>query len=326
MEKQADQPVDLKAALLALGKDWSSLAHHLRALEHDVTTPCSRLSLRMHYPTLRDAKATVHDLIRVVTLYLPHFCLPRTEVAALYARKAPMSDMEFHAATSDLDRKARDLLMRAQKATGRSGEAGELLLYLLTEWLLEAPQIVAKVSLKTNAAMPVHGSDGVHVKFLPGTGQLVVYSGEAKLHAKVGDAVRSAMSSIVDALKPEKVGHELQLVHRDVSFSGLDEAARGELLRFLNPMEPKSKSRIDAIACLIGFDFAGYADLDPQGDPDAAFRALALLQLEKTGTAFADAMAKAGLKNQLVELFLLPVPSVAELRSSFEASIGGTAT
>lgn len=318
-----EQPVDLEAAFLALGKDWHSLADQLQTLGHDVTTHCSRLSLRLHYPTLRDAKATVHDLIRVVTLYLPHFCLPRAEVTGLYARKAEMSDMAFHAATSDLDRKARDLLMRAQKATGRSGEAGELLLYLLTEWLLQAPQIVAKMSLKTNSAMPVHGSDGIHVKYLPATGQLVVYSGEAKLHAKIGDAVRSAMTSIVEALKPEKIDHELQLVHRDVDLSGLDKVSRDELLRFLNPMEPKSKNRVDAITCLIGFDFAGYADLDPHGDPDAAFRALALGQLQRTAATFAEAMAKAGLRNQMVELFLLPLPSVEELRRSFQISIGG---
>lgn len=322
---RAEQRVDLEAAFHALGKDWHSLANQLQTLDHDVTTDCSRLSLRLYYPTLRDAKATVHDLIRVVTLYLPHFCLPRAEVDALYARKASMTDMEYHAATSGVDRKARDLLMRAQKATGRSGEAGELLLYLLTEWILEAPQIVAKMSLKTNAAMPVHGSDGIHVKFLPATGQLVVYSGEAKLHAKVGDAVRSALASIVEALRPEKIDHELQLVHRDVDLSGLDDAARAEMLRFLNPMEPKSKKRLDAITCLIGFDFAGYADLEPNADPDAAFGSLALRQLEKTAKSFADAMSAAGLRHQTIELFLLPLPSVEELRRSFQTSIGGHA-
>lgn len=322
MDKQAQDPIDLEAAFQALGKDWSRLSHRLQTLEHDVTTPCSRPTLRLHYPTLRDAKATVHDLIKVVTLYLPHFCLPRADVEEIYALKATMSDMDFHAALTALGRRARELFIRANAAANRTGEAGELLLHLLTEWLLEAPQIVAKMSLKTSAAMPVHGSDGIHARFLPATGQLMVYSGEAKLHAKVGDAIGSAIGSIVEALTPEKIDHELQLVRKDVKLTGLDPSAQAELLRFLDPLEPRSNDRIEAVTCLIGFDFAAYADLDPCADPDAAFRAHALAQLGKAAASFAATMTKAGLDDRTVELFLLPLPSVADLRVRFQAFIG----
>ena len=178
------------------------------------------------------------------------------------------------------------------------------------------------MSLKTNPAMPVHGSDGIHVKFLPGTAQLVVYSGEAKLHAEVGDAVRSAVKSILEALSPEKMKHELQLVRRDTDFSGLAPEARKELLRFLDPLETASASRIEAVTCLIGFDFGGYAKLVPTADAEATFRALALEQLERTSASFASAMTKAGLAHQAVELFLLPLPSVEEFRTLFQARIG----
>src|SRR3546814_10487872 len=82
----------------------------------------------------------------------------------MYAKKDGLDAFEFHAAVSQLNQRALALFKRVRKASNRSGEAGELLLYLLTEWILGAPQIIAKMGLKTNPQMPVHGSDGVHVR------------------------------------------------------------------------------------------------------------------------------------------------------------------
>lgn len=324
LETTTEAPPDLDAALRAIGRDWSKLGARLKTLDHEVKTSCSRLSIRLHYPTIRDATATVHELVSVATLYLAHFCLPQSELKSLYARKDQLSSSDLHEALTQLDRRARDLFIRARSATSRSGEAGELLLYLLTEWILGAPQIVAKMSLKTSSAMPVHGSDGIHVKFLPATGHLVVYSGEAKLHADIGDAIRSAVASIATALQPDKLDHELHLVRRDLDLSGLDETSAKELLRFLDPLEPRSANRIDAVTCLLGFDFGGYSGLTP-GSADATFCQRARDQLERSASAFADALEKAGLGHRTVELFLLPLPSVEQLRTAFQARIGDSA-
>ncbi len=309
----------------AIGRDWTKLGARLQSLDHEVETSCSRFSVRLHYPTIREATATVHELVGVAARYLANFCLPRSELHSIYARKDELSAEDLHEALTELDRRARDLFIRASDATGRSGEAGELLLYLLTEWILDAPQIVAKMSLKTSAAMPVHGSDGIHAKYLPGTGQLVVYSGEAKLHADAGSAIRSAVASIATALQPDKLDHELHLVRRDLNLSGLDTKGAAELLRFLDPLEPRSANRVDAVTCLLGFDFAGYAALS-SADADVVFRERAREQLEKSAAAFALALRRAGLEHRTVELFLLPLPSVEQLRRSFQARIGGAAS
>ena len=306
----------------AIGKDWTRLGARLRSLDHEVRTTCSRFTVRLHYPTFREAAATVHELVGVATRYLARFCLPRSELQAVYDRKDQLAGEDLHEALTEIDRRARDVFIRAGAATGRSGEAGELLLYLLTEWILGAPQIVAKMSLKTSAAMPVHGSDGIHAKYLPETGQLVIYSGEAKLHADLRGAMRSAVASISSALQPDKLDHELHLVRRELDLSGLDKKGAAELLRFLDPLEPRSADRIDAITCLLGFDFAGYEGLAPNTAEDT-FRERAREQLESAAGDFADALRKAGLAHRTVELFLLPLPSVQQLRSSFLARIGG---
>jgi len=318
----SDQRDRLGHALVAIRRDWDRLGTRLKCLDHDVKTDCSRLTLRLHYPALRDASATVEELIEVIRRFIPHFCLPRQQIAELYAKKDELDAFDFHAELSELNGRALDLFMRAQDATGRSGEAGELLLYLLTEWILEAPQIVAKMSLKTNRDMPVHGSDGIHVRYVPATRQLLLYTGEAKMHGSVSDAIRAAIASISDALTPTKIKHEISLVRRDLDLSGLPGPARDLLLGYLNPMDERSNQRVDAITCLLGFDFSGYAELGGVDDAEAAFCELATRQLRKASAAFAKALSEAGLSNQTVELFLLPLPSVKQFRKIFLEALG----
>lgn len=53
---------------------------------------------------------------------------------------------------------ARDLFRTAK----RSGEPGEVLLYMLLESALAAPQVLSKLDLKTSSEMEVIGGDGVH--------------------------------------------------------------------------------------------------------------------------------------------------------------------
>jgi hypothetical protein len=318
------QENDLETALAAIRRDWSLLAARIHTIEHDVTTDHKLLTLRLHYPALRGVEATVGELVKTIALFLAHFSLPRKQVQAAYDDiQAKTSQVDQHLIYTQLDSEARSLFMRARKTAARTGEAGELLLYLLTEWLLEAPQIIAKMSLKTNAQMPVHGSDGVHIRFDADTANLVIYSGEAKLHSDVGSAIRSAVESIQAGASREKMDHELALVRRHLDLSSLNPAAQKSLLAYLDPFEPVSNKRQEVVTCLLGFDFADYTTLDVAGDdPDGQFQALAIEKLRMIGPAFANALAEAELPHQKVELFLFPVPSVTALRDQFQNQIG----
>jgi hypothetical protein len=243
----------------------------------------------------------------------------------VYAAQEKMETaFERHQAIARLEQEARSLFIRARKSSKRTGEAGELLLYLLTEWLLDAPQIIAKMSLKTSAQMPVYGSDGVHVRFDSNSKHLIFYSGEAKLHKNLADAMASAVTSIQSATSREKIQHEIDLVQRHIDFSGLDDPARTSLLRYLDPFDEASNDRIEAVTCLVGFDFAGYMNLGERGPEgsEASFRNLATAKLREVGPAFATALIDAGLTRQRVELFLFPVPSVTILRDLFQDQIG----
>jgi hypothetical protein len=312
--------LELENAIRALRRDWSILKPRLRVLDHQLTTSCTNLSVRLHYPTLRQGQATVDHLVDAISLFIAHFCLPRSEVEDVYANTDSLEPFEIHRRMSQLDERARKLFQKARKD---SGEVGELLLFILTEWVLEAPQIVAKMSLKTNSAMPIHGSDGIHVKFDAEAGKLLVFSGEAKLHKNVKRAIASAVESIGKALSTDKMDHELQLVHRNIQFAGLDDKSRSALLQYLDPFDETGTNRHDVITCLIGFDFTAYQDLvSVEGEPEEIFQISAREKLAELGPVMATALQNAGLGRTHVELFFLPLPSVDAARDRFNAFIG----
>ena len=58
-----------------------------------------------------------------------------------------------------------------------------------------APQLIAKMSLKTNPKMPVHGADGVHVRYSKADKRLLLYWGESKVHADVGAAISAGFKA-----------------------------------------------------------------------------------------------------------------------------------
>jgi hypothetical protein len=320
-----DDKPDLQSVLSAiLNGDYAPLSARLRDLQHTVTCECAGTTIRLYYPSFRQGKATVYELIEVIYHYLPTFCLPRTQVQELQSKYGVLPVQEYDLLRQRLFEEAKDLFIKANKATNRNGEAGELLLYLLTEWVLGAPQIIAKMSLKTSASMPVHGADGVHIKFCPETSRIILYWGESKLYADVGAAIKAAIESIASALQPDKLKHELQLVQRNMTFSGLDASAKDALLKYLDPFDETYNERHDVSTCLIGFDFDAFATNLGKTDTevDAEFEKLAVAQLTALAPKLAETLKANGLVNAPVEVFFLPVPSVADMRGLFQSKIG----
>lgn len=315
---------DLDTVLAAFSRDYSKLGPRIRELQHEVKCECAGVTLRLHFPAFRQGKPTVHELVELARLHLTPFALTRKEIDAVKALQSTMSFDELLIKTTQLNDAAAKLFIKAHKATNRNGEAGELLLYLLTEWILGAPQVIAKMSLKTNPQMPVHGADGVHVRYCPETARLFLYWGESKMYGDVGAAISAAATSIAKSLKPDELDHELQLVQRNIDFTGLEADGKEALLRYLDPHEEEYNERKDVITCLIGFDFDGFQKTSSGGDQGAedTFRALAKGQLEALAPKVTSALKAAGLDSQDVELFFFPLPAVQEFRDLFQARIG----
>ncbi|TIP08000.1 MAG: DUF1837 domain-containing protein [Mesorhizobium sp.] len=296
----------------------------LRTLEHTVKCECEGVVLRLHFPAFRQGKATIHELVDAIVHFLTSFALPRSDVKAVDDLYGKVSVDDFKLKVSQLSESAKALFKRANEVTNRNGEAGELLLYLLTEWILDAPQLVAKMSLKTNREMPIYGSDGIHVRYSAEQSRLLLYWGESKLYSDIGDAIAAAITSITEALEPAKMQHEIELVQRNIDFSGLDNASKSAILKYLDPYDDAYNERHDVTTCLLGFNFDAFhalASTQPE-KTDAEFVKLAEAKLKELAPKLAKAIKAANLVNRPIEIFFFPVPSVQELRDLFQAKIG----
>lgn len=129
------------------------------------------------------------------------------------------------------------------------------MLFWFAERVLKLPQIISKMSLKTNSNMHVHGSDGVHADTDPITGQLRLYWCESKVYASVEKAITAALAGLYKFLTaPFSFGgvqdNDIRLINYvgDIGDPGMTQA----LKQFLDPKHPFFNSVKNCAICLVG--------------------------------------------------------------------------
>lgn len=319
--QEQDTQSFLKDGLTALLEDYSRYGTRIRELVHSVESPNDGVNLRLHYPALRGGKATIEELTDALGALLTKFCLPRSLINDT-TKKYKDSPHQYIEEINRLFIKAKRLFKLASKAANKNGEAGELLLFLLTEWILEAPQILAKMSLKTNSEMAVHGADGVHARYCETTNKLFFYWGESKLYSNINRAISEATKSLSTALLSKNIQHEIELVKNNIDFSDFPPAAKEAFLKYLDPFEEESNLREDVATCLIAFDFDAYKNLIKTHESELVFRTLAEKKLLEVSPKIAKSLRQNGLLGTSVEFFIFPLPSVSDFRNAFQGFIG----
>jgi hypothetical protein len=223
-----------------------------------------------------------------------------------------------------LTTEARDLFMKTQKETGRSGELGEVLLYMLIEWVLNAPIVACKMYLKTSRQMPVHGTDGVHLGYEGDN--LIMYWGESKLHSTLASALSDIAASISKHVNSaEKYRNEVRIIRANLNLDGIDEAARNAIKDYFNPYRPESNKLLDNYACLAGFNSELYEEVEKCEHDicDAEFRKNYEERIESVGDLILKNVKSAGLEKFRFTYFLLPFPSVDDARLKFQGKLWG---
>jgi hypothetical protein len=316
---------DISAAdiVSSLQGNFSSLSKLVRSLKPKSYSN-GNITVRGHYLPFQGAKPRLGELLEHISLYICNFALSRAEIDAVHDKVRNASEQEKLLAYIGLRDSAAELFIKAQKSTNRNGECGELLLYLLTEWVLEAPQLLAKMSMKTTSSMPVHSSDGIHVKFDANSNKLIFFWGEAKIHKTIGSALSDAVNSISSALEHSKLKEDIRLVRRFIGTTGLPVDAQAKIVEYLDPLSESYDQKIYASTCLIGFDFAAFKKLATvETDKIEAFFAKELEeQLVKATSSLNSLLAAKNISHHRLEIFFLPVTSVAELRDDWQQRIG----
>lgn len=282
----------------------------------------TKITGRFMYVAFRDSRPTVDDLITVAHARMINFAIPRRRIneaiAEINAKPGVMDPWVL------LATEARDLFMKTKSETGRSGELGELILYMLIEWVLAAPIVACKMYLKTAQQMPVYGTDGVHLGF---NGEnLIMYCGESKLHSTLASALESIAESISEnRASPEKYKNEVRILKANLDLDGLDDAAKNAIKSYFNPYAKESNSLIESYACLAGFNSKLYEKVENYIHDmcEPAFRRIFEDTIESTGRSIVSYLSKRNIHHLRFNYFILPFPSVEVARASFQERLWG---
>lgn len=323
------KPFNLATALadLAIGEpDFTKL---VRQIEYEWSDGVP-LKGSFFYPAFSGAMPDIDALVAFLDACLVDYCIPRSEIAAVYeqlnsvpATKAAKNILRERLAS--LKDRARATFIKVQKELKTGGEAGEVLLYILQERALKAPQLVSKMNLKTNANQPGFGRDGIHVTFNQDTKRIVLLMGESKLEKQFSTAIDHAIDSIFGYLNNLTVrDHEISVLRSHLDVSGLPEIAEQELVALLNPYVGSPPDAETVHVCLIGFEYSAFEKVAAmkESEIEAAFRA-EYLERVKTGCILIKDKVKEKLPAGIrVLFFLFPFPSLASLRKTFLQKIG----
>jgi len=259
----------------------------------------------------------VKDLARAVAARVLDYAIPRSELQKAHEQ---MVSNKSTAKFVELVVKAKKLFSDAPK----SGEGGEMLLYMLAQAKLRLPQVLCKMSLKTNSRLHYNGADALHMSYDKTEDKLALYWGEAKLYGSVSEAIRECLDSIGPFLCDDggtdaRQSRDLELLsgYLDLGDSELEEA----LIRYLDPDDPMFNKLQYRGVCLVGFNESAYP-----GETESKKHQEVISSVE---AAFSNWQLQIGrnlrsrspLHDFHMEIFLVPFPSVSKYREYFLGEI-----
>lgn len=292
-----------------------SLEPYLTTVGEATVVSGAKATCRCHFVRI-DPHGTprVPALTKMLCDQVVDYCIPRTRIKEAQAHLEKTGSTEK---ILQLQREAKSLFTSIKT----TGEGGELLLYAMLEIALGIPQVLCKMSLKTNSHMHYHGVDGVHAKAL-NDGTLAVYWGEAKLYASANGAIDAAIKSLAPYLLDNGSGASQRdvLLLRENADTG-DPDLTAALIRFFTEDDVKAASLVVRGACLIGFS------MDPYAHPlksDGSIQEAVSTALQTWHDRLGAAIGNEKISQFELEVFFVPLPDVQDFRDQLISQLGLT--
>jgi len=304
----------LSPALEALVRgDRESLSTFLHTVGSPIGLEATRASCRTHWVVLdANGRPKVKALALRLADEVIHYCVPRSKIEDALAHRDETGSLSK---LMRLQREAQELFSRLDN----SGEGGELLLYFLMELELGIPQILCKMSLKTNSQMHIHGVDGVHAELLEDE-RLAVYWGESKVYDSFSTALSACFNSIELYLNDDGAGPLQRDIHlvRD----NIDAGNRGvtlALARYFDNDNPESNQLEVRGACLIGFSQSEYRS--PFEADSVKVKAAVTELMTDWQSKIGQRIKDKNIAHFHIEVFCVPVPSAQDFRDAMKEAL-----
>ena len=246
------------------------------------------------------------------------YAIPRTQLAKAKTRDRKYNSTE---AVTALVEQAR----RSFTDLAKTGEGGEMLLFLLAERFLKLPQILCKMDLKTDSRMHYHGADGVYAG-VTDAGLLKLYWGESKLYKSASEAISNCLASLAPFLaEPE---HEDSARERDlILLSDKADLSDPRLTKALQHYFDKNSIMSKRVqycgVALVGYDAQFYPGEDVTAIADEIASA-ARADINTRHAKISECLKREKLDRFEVELLCVPLPSAEDFRSAFLKAMGLT--
>ncbi len=292
----------------------SDYESYLGEIDHAYTIDGVQTQIRLHYIKLDgNGRPMIKALANMLYTYIIDYCLSvRNRIEPLTPRQATI-----------LTKQARELFRHpavTDKSPDKTGEAGELLLYFLMEAILEAPQMVAKMELKTNHKDEVKGSDGIHARYNKDTDLVDFYFGESKLYTKSSAAISDAIDSVEQFHEIEMYQHEFTMVTKHFKYA--DDETKAAISSLIVHGEAGAGVCVNH-ACLIGYDFKEFKDLTGNNPKELMNDFMG--KFHKDGARLTKLLQKRfdkfDKKYLKFEVFFIPFPSVSEFRNALNKAL-----
>lgn len=298
--------------------------------ENDLT-----VSGKFFYLSFRDGAPTIDEFVEYIYWKVIPFCIPRAERRKKMDKLMATQDERY---MHELTDQARNLFIKAREkakakaaeegrdAASTTGEPGELILFILLEGILKAPQLACKMYLKTSEDMPVHGSDSVHLSKGSTADSVRIIWGESKLYQQLSSALDEICKSISgflsDAEGRTNRDRDIDILkdHMDVE----DPEFRNALLKYFDPYEDEGNLREESFACFVGFDYSAFSTLSAttRQERESVFLEKYRERIASACTLFGTKLRASNLSHLRIDFFLLPFPDVDTLRAKFLTRLG----
>jgi hypothetical protein len=297
-----------------LSVDKIDYKHCIDKIEHNQEIDGVETEIRFHYvkfdgngqPMLGALAETLYD-------YIIHYCIASRN----------RDDTLTPTQSARLTKEARKLFVHpeiTEDDPDQTGEAGEMLLYFLIESILDAPQVVSKMELKTNQNKEINGSDGIHMKLCEEDGVVDIYFGEAKIHQSLSGGLGSAFKSINSFHDEGMYKHEFLMVTKHFKYA--DEEIKNEVKKLIVRGEPGSGVRVNH-ACLIGYNWNEYKELMEKGSKDieSEFRQIYINDAPRVVKLLNNRFDNFEKKHLKFDFFFMPFINVQEFRDAFNQAL-----
>jgi hypothetical protein len=240
---------------------------------------------------------------------LINFMLDRLVLYVL--QKKEYKDVKSVVEFRPLYKRARETFIRSV----RSGEAGELLLFLLLE-VNDIIQLFSKMDLKTSGNMPVHGCDAIHIQVREG---VMFHFGHSKMEASFNDALTDSLADVEKFAQKSLKERELHLVS-----SRLDEVKFGQFSNDIRALISPYTRRRDAYrevdSIFIGANWPFMTSVDKSNDDYVRSEYEKLTQA--TAASVGEKVSSQDKINTRTLLFLiLPFQDEADFRVKFQKEL-----